>query len=103
MFGDGKKAPVISESRDITNYLSHIVASPEAVGYLESTRDLPGAFDLSDGEEQMLLRYLRLANSRLEKALSVAHRHRIPDVVLEVEKCEQTVKTLLKVVRGTND
>jgi hypothetical protein len=103
IFGDGKKAPVISESRDITNYLSHIVASPEAVAFLENTRDLHGAFDLSDGEEQMLLRYLHLANLKLEKALSVAHRHKIPDVVLEVEKCEQTVETLLKVVRDNHD
>lgn len=103
IFGDGKKTPVISESRDITNYLSHIVASPEAVAYLESTRDLLGAFDLSGGEEQMLMNCLHQANSRLEKALSVAHRHRIPDVVLGVEKCEQTVKTLLKVVRDIHD
>lgn len=103
VFGDGKKARVIHESRDITNYLSHIVASPTAISYLESTKDLIGAYDLSDGEENMLLKYLGEVNSKLEKALGVAHRHRIHEVILEVEKCEQTVKTLLKVVRGTND
>jgi hypothetical protein len=43
VFGDGKKAAVIHESRDITNYLSHIVESSTAVSYLESTRDLMGA------------------------------------------------------------
>lgn len=103
VFGDGKKAPVIHESRDITNYLSHIVESQTAVFYLESTRDLMGAFDQSAGEENMLLKYLVDANSKLEKALSVVHRHRVPDVLLEIEKCEQTVKTLLKIVRSTDD
>ena len=103
VFGDGKRGPVIYESRDITNYLSHIVANPEAIKYLENTRDLMGAYDLSDGEETMLLKYLGVANSKLEKALGVAHRHRIPEVVLEIEKCEQTVKTLLKIARGTDD
>lgn len=103
IFGDGKKTPVIHESRDITNYLSHIVESPTAVSYLESTRDLMGAYDRSAGEENMLLKYLGDANSKLEKALGVVHRHRIPDVLLEIEKCEQTVQALLKIVRSTND
>jgi hypothetical protein len=103
MFGDGKKAPVIYESRDITNYLSHILASPTAISYLESTRDLMGAYDRSDGEENMLLKYLGEANSKLEKALGVVHRHKIPDVLLEVEKCEQTIKALLTIVRSIDD
>jgi hypothetical protein len=103
VFGDGRKTPVIHESRDITNYLSHIVESPAAVSYLESTRDLMGAYDRSAGEENMLRKYLGDANSKLEKALGVVHRHRIPDVLLEIEKCEQTVKALLEIVRSTND
>jgi hypothetical protein len=103
IFGDGKKTPVIHESRDITNYLSHIVDSPTAASYLESTRDLMGAYDRSAGEENMLLKYLGDANSKLEKALGVVHRHRIPDVLFEIEKCEQTVKALLEIARSTND
>jgi len=103
VFGDGKKTPVIHESRDITNYLSHVVESSTAVSYLESTRDLMGAYDRSAGEENMLLKYLGDANLKLEKALGVVHRHRIPDVLLAIEKCEQTVKALLAIVRSTDD
>ena len=103
IFGDGEKTAVIHESRDITNYLTHVVENPEAITYLENTRDLIGAYDLSDGEEIMLLKYLNTANLKLEKALGVAHRHKIPEVVLEIEKCKQTVKTLLKTVRDTDD
>jgi hypothetical protein len=51
----------------------------------------------------MLLKYLADADSKLEKALGVVHRHRIPDVLSEIEKCEETVKALLKIVRSTDD
>jgi len=103
LFGDGERGAAIRESRDITNYLSHVVGNAEAIGYLESTGDLLGAYDLSDGEQTMLLKYLRAANAKLEKALGVVHRHRIPEVLLEIEKCAQTVQALLQTARGTDD
>ena len=102
IFGDGKKKPVITDSRDITRYLSHVVSSPDAVDYLKQTRDLLGAYERSDGEETMLLKYLGTANSKLEGALGIAHRHKIPEVISEVEKADKTVKALLKVVKESN-
>lgn len=99
VFGEGKQLPVIKESRDITNFLSHVLTSPEAVKYLEETRDLTAAYDRSDGEEKMLLKYLTSANSKLETALGIAHRHKTFEVVSQLERCEQNVKTLLKTVR----
>jgi hypothetical protein len=62
-----------------------------------------GAYERTDGEEKMLLRFLNTANLKLEGALGVAHRHKTLEVVSEVEKCEQTVKALLKIVRSIND
>jgi len=99
LFGDGKVSPVIRESRDITRYLTHVVASEEALKYLERTRDLYGAYDLSDGEEQLVLRYLANANKKLEKVLGLIHRHKTPDVITEVEKCAETSNRLLKTVK----
>ncbi|MCX5814680.1 MAG: hypothetical protein NTX75_00355 [Proteobacteria bacterium] len=104
IFGDGKKErPVIKDSRDITTYLSHVVASDEAVSYLTTNRDLVAAYDRSDGEETMLLKYIALANSRLESALGIAHRHNTAEVILEAEKCERTAKELVKAVRRSGD
>jgi hypothetical protein len=103
LFGNGKGRPVINESRDITNYLSSIVASEEAVLYLQKTGNILEAYDRTDGEEKMVLKYLNRANKELETVLSVVHRHRTYDVLTEVEKCDQTVKALLKLVRETND
>lgn len=103
IFGDGEKERVITDSRDITNLLSHIVTSPEAVSYLEMNWDLEGAYERTDGEEQMLLKYLNDANRKLEGALGFAHRHRTPEVISEVEKCEQTVQALRTIVGSTDD
>lgn len=99
LFGDDKNSPVIEESRDITDYLSHVVESPDALKHLERTRDLKEAYDLSDGEEQMILRYLAAINSKLQTVLGLAHLHKTADVISEVEKCSETVKQLLKTVK----
>lgn len=100
IYGEGSKAlPVIKESRDITNYLTHVLASPKAVDYLRRTRDLREAYDLSDGEESMVRNLLGTANTKLEKVLGVIHRHKTVEVISEVEKCSGTVARVLKTVK----
>lgn len=99
LYGDKKVRPVISESRDITSYLAPVVASPKAVEYLRSSRNLIEAYDLTDGEEAMIRKQIRTANTKLEKALGVAHRHRVPDVVAEAEKCTETAKRVLSALK----
>jgi hypothetical protein len=99
VFGEDGKLPVIRESRDITNLLTHVLGSPEAVKYLENTRDLTAAYDRTDGEEKMLLRYLATANTKLEVALGIAHRHKTFEVLSQIQRCEQTVNALLKTLR----
>lgn len=100
LFGDERNLPVIKESRDITNYLSHVVESEESLKHLQRTRDLVSAYDLSDGEEKMVLKYLTDANRKLEVVLGLVHRHReSTDVITEVEKCEGTVEQLVKRVK----
>ena len=98
VFGNEGRQPIISDSRQITSSLSHVLASPEAVTHLRNTNNLLDAYERSDGEEVMILKYLATANTKLESALSVAHRHRTQDVALQIEKAEETVKQLQKVV-----
>ena len=95
---DKKKDSVLSESRDITNLLSDVLASEDATEYLKRTRDLPSAYELSDGEETMVLKKLASANKKLESVLGIAHRHRTPDVIAETKKCRDTLKRLFDVV-----
>jgi hypothetical protein len=98
IFGEGKGKPsVLAESRDITNYLTHILASDKATEYLLKTRDLLSAYDLSDGEEVMVKKFLATANQKLEAVLGIIHRHRTRDVLAEIEKCAETVNRLVEV------
>jgi hypothetical protein len=100
VYGEGTKVlPVIKESRDITTYLAHVVASPKAVDYLRKTRDLREAYDLTDGEEAMVRNLLGTANTKLEKVLGVIHRHKTEDVLLEAEKCAATADRVLKTIQ----
>lgn len=96
---DSKVLPVIKESRDITSYLAHVVASSKAVEYLRRTRDLREAYDLTDGEEAMVRNLLGTANTKLEKVLGVIHRHKTAEVVSEAEKCAGTAARVLKTVQ----
>lgn len=100
IYGEGSKLlPVIKESRDITNYLTRVVTNPKAVEYLRRTRDLQEAYDLTDGEESMVRNLLGTANTKLEKALGVVHRHKTAEVIDEAEKCAATAGRVLKTVQ----
>lgn len=100
LFGEGKNVMrVIKESRDITNYLTHVVASTDAIDYLDKTRDLRDAYELTDGEESMLRKNLANANRKLEKALGIAHRHKTPDIVQDAKKCFETSERLYNTVK----
>lgn len=100
VFGDEKYSPVIKESRGITGYLSHVVASPEAVSFLEKSRDLEAAYDRTDGEEKMVIKYLATANAKLENVLGIAHRNKTSEVISEAERCNDTTEQLLKTLKG---
>jgi hypothetical protein len=100
VYGEGAKVlPVIKESRDITNFLTRVVASPTALTYLRETRNLIEAYDLTDGEEAMVKRLLGTANTKLQKVLGVAHRHKTLEVIAEAEKCSDTAARIVKTVR----
>ena len=100
MYGEGSKVlPVIKESRDITNFLTRVVASSTALTYLRETRNLIEAYDLTDGEEAMVKRLLGTANTKLQKVLGVAHRHKTLEVIAEAEKCSDTAARIVKTVR----
>ena len=98
IFGEGKdKQPVISESRDITNYLSHVLNHKNAIDHLVATRNLAEAYERTDAEEHRVENYLRKANLNLEKSLGFVHRHKTEEIKVELKKCQETLKVILKV------
>lgn len=100
LFGEGKeKDSVIRESREITGKLSPVLRSPEALKHLIITRNLDDAYDLSDGEESLILKKLRTANRNLEQSLGIVHRHKIEPVKEEINKCKETLNQINKILK----
>lgn len=99
LFGNGEKEPVISESRDITTYLKEIVRHEAAVTYLIERYNLLEAYDRTDGEEKMVVRYLNSANQKLEAVLGMAHRHKTDEVIEQSERCAETAERIVEAVR----
>ncbi|MGH2653617.1 MAG: ParB N-terminal domain-containing protein [Actinomycetota bacterium] len=58
VFGNEESPPVIRESRDISARLARVVANAEALDHLRRSGDLEGAFELTDGEYQYLVKRL---------------------------------------------
>ncbi|HQW04846.1 MAG TPA: hypothetical protein PLV08_03120 [Flavobacteriales bacterium] len=100
LFGDGTRKRAIKESRDITNYLSHIVQSEEAIRVLNATWDVQAAFDISGGEEQLIRTYFTRANSNLEKVLGILHRHRTDLIKKEIDRSAETIETMRTILDG---
>lgn len=99
LFGEGKdKLPVIRESRDITNKLSPILRNQATIEHLKLTRDLDDAYELSDGEKELLLKNLKKANKSLERSLGLIPQYRIDEVKEEVSRCFETVNAILKLL-----
>jgi hypothetical protein len=97
VFGDGRRQRVINDSRQIS-MLGHVLADTEATVYLRQSHSLFEAYERTDGEEQMVLKYLGEANRKMETVIGIAHRHRTDEVIEKAQVCAETSNALLKAV-----
>lgn len=74
LFGDGKREPLITDSRQVDDF-GTILNSPEAVRYLEETSkpSFETAFRHARGDEPELVRLVSEAAYNVEEALRTAH------------------------------
>ena len=97
--GDSTKAAV-PESRHIRR-LAAVYASAEALDVLRGGGSLEDAYSRSSGEHEELLDHLRQANVSLERANSMAHRHKEnPDAILRAEQAAGTANNIVHVLKG---
>ena len=91
--------PVLTDSRLVTNTLSHVVQSPDAILYLKKHKDLEGAFERTNGEKEFLLKNLNKAFITIQESLGFAYQHSGDKEILEkvddLEKIVQVLKTNL--------
>jgi hypothetical protein len=68
VFGDGTKAAVIADSRDIPGKLAKVVDNDEALEHLRLTDDLEAAYERTGGEQQYLLKRLAASERAVRDA-----------------------------------
>lgn len=60
---------IINDSRHISQFLKPILANPDATSYLKNYKDIDGAFQLTDGEENLIIGNIKRSNVLLSKIL----------------------------------
>jgi hypothetical protein len=101
LFGEGReKLPVVRESRDITDKLSPVLRNVKATEYLAMTRDLNEAYERSDGDEELLKKYLTRANSLLEKSLGFVSRSKSDEISEEVSRLKDNLKSIETLIKA---
>lgn len=87
--------PVLSDSREITKTLSHVVKYDNAITYLKKEKDLDGAFERTDGEKVFLSKKLTEASKTLTSCLQFAYKYKNDEELLvQIADLEEIVKTL---------
>lgn len=87
--------PVLTDSRKITNTLSHVVKEPEAIEFLIEFKDLQGAYERTGGEKEYLLKKLISANRAIQTSLKFAYKYKNDDELLKkVAELEELIAVL---------
>lgn len=88
--------PVLTDSRKITNTLSHIVKETEAVEYLIKYKDLDGAYERTGGEREYLSKNITRASRSLQTSLKFAYKFKKDneDLMKQVTELEELIGAL---------
>lgn len=92
---DTSEQPILTDSRKITNTLSHIVKNDEAIKYLVKYRDLDGAYERTNGEREYLSKKLTDAIRAMRESLKFAYSYKNDSELLEkITELEELVIAL---------
>ena len=87
--------PVLTDSRLITNRLSHVVKKEEAIEYLIKYKDLEGAFDRTNSEKEYLSKKLVSASRAMQESLKFAFKYKNDEELLnKVSELEDLITAL---------
>ena len=94
--GDGK---LISESRSINQFLKPILENQEATEHLREYGDVEGAFQLTDGEERLVIGNVKRANKLISTILGRAKKYKNNDEFsISLAELKDTIDSLEKII-----
>lgn len=103
IYGDGKKEPILSDSRRITKELAPVLSSKEATEHLIKNNNLEEAYERSEGERNYIIRKINTASNNIKFSLSYAWKYKEDKEIQDSTKeCSAAVIELQKMI-GTND
>ena len=93
-------ARIISDSRNIGKLLAPVLANKESTDYLKKYGDLAGAYELTNGEEELVRNSLRKAFKSLSLVQNKIYKYKtisdIKDEVDEIGSMLQQIRILMK-------
>jgi hypothetical protein len=103
IYGDGKKEPILSDSRRITKELAPVLSSKEATEYLIKNNNLEEAYERSEGERNYIVRKINTASNNIKFSLSFAWKYKKDQEIKDsVKECSSAISELQKMI-SSND
>jgi len=99
IYGDGKKEPILSDSRRITSELAPVLASPQAIEHLLKNNSLEEAYQRSEGERDYIIRKVNIASSNIQYALGFAYKYKEDEELqTSANDCSKAIIELIKMI-----
>lgn len=103
IYGDGKKEPVLSDSRRITSELAPVLSSKEATEYLLKNHNLEEAYERSEGERDYIVRKINVASNSIKYALGFAWKYKKDQEIKDAIKESASAIDELQKMINAND
>ena len=100
LFGEKDKPSVLRESRDITKLLTPVLLNKLSTEHLINYGNLHDAYDRSDGDKELLMKYLRGITKNLSKSFEFISTYKDErDVKKEFERLKRSFEQLSKILK----
>ena len=103
IYGDGKREPILTDSRRITKELAPVLASKEATEYLIKNNNLEEAYERSEGERDYIIRKINSASNAIKFSLGFAWKYKTDEEVkTSINECAESVSELQKMINAND-
>lgn len=91
---------LINDSRLINSFLKPILANPDATEHLKTYEDMDGAWELTNGEEQLVIGNLKNASKLVNTILGKVNKHKdYSDFQNSLEALKGSIESVEKLIK----